>query len=105
MTIKKVEIRPPGNSYLDILYPKTSADMVVITDVGNIITATDTEGALQEIVTNVNTKMPKSGGTFTSVVTLNADPVNPLEASTKQYVDNSIVASSGVSEVLYWMGV
>lgn len=31
--------------------------------------------------------MPKSGGTFTGPVTLNADPVNALDAATKQYVD------------------
>ena len=35
MTIKKVELRPEGgNQYADVLYPKTSADMVV-TDATN----------------------------------------------------------------------
>jgi len=33
MTIKKIEIRPKGTGdYADILYPKTSADMVIAND-------------------------------------------------------------------------
>jgi len=33
MTIKKIEMRPKGTgNYTDILYPKTSADMVIAND-------------------------------------------------------------------------
>lgn len=42
MAIRKVEIRPPGSGdYSDILYPKTSADIVTTTD-GNVQTDIDT---------------------------------------------------------------
>lgn len=34
--------------------------------------------------------MPKSGGTFTGTVTLNANPTQNLQAATKQYVDNIV---------------
>jgi hypothetical protein len=49
LAIKKVEIKPPDGGYADVLYPKTSADIVSIADSGNRITATDVEGALQEL--------------------------------------------------------
>jgi hypothetical protein len=34
--------------------------------------------------------MPTTGGTFTGDVTLSGDPVNPLHAATKQYVDGEL---------------
>lgn len=39
------------------------------------------------VKTTAEAAMPKSGGTFTGVVTLKQDPANALEAATKQYVD------------------
>lgn len=33
-----------------------------------------------------------TGGTLTGFLTLNANPVNPLEAATKQYVDNAVAS-------------
>jgi hypothetical protein len=49
-----------------------------------------------DITANINGKLSLSGGTLTGTLVLNADPVNNLEAATKQYVDNvmsSIVTS------------
>ena len=45
-------------------------------------------GVTSAIQTQLNAKLNLSGGTMTGTLTLNADPVNPLEASTKQYVDS-----------------
>lgn len=77
MAIKKIEIRPKGDgTYGDVLFPKTSADMVTtsdgsnvqaklnnmstsasdtpITDTGAYYTSVDVEGALQEIGQTMN---------------------------------------------------
>lgn len=77
MAVKKIEIRPKGTGdYADILYPKTSADMVIandgqtvetklanisstasgtsVTDTGNYYTSTNVEGSLQEIGQTLN---------------------------------------------------
>lgn len=40
--------------------------------------------------------MPKSGGTFTGAVTLNADPTADLGAATKHYVDSKIAAADAM---------
>lgn len=47
-------------------------------------------GVTSSIQTQLNDKLNLSGGTLTGTLTLNADPSLPLQAATKQYVDNSI---------------
>lgn len=46
--------------------------------------------------------MPKSGGTFTGLVTLSGAPTNNLHAATKAYVDSTV--SSAVSSVFKFKG-
>ena len=41
------------------------------------------------VANNLATKLNLSGGTLTGALTLHADPVNALEAATKQYVDTA----------------
>ena len=53
--------------------------------------ATASQGTLAE------NAMPKTGGTFTGAVALNSDPINNLEAATKQYVDNNVSISGNLS--------
>lgn len=48
--------------------------------------------------------MPKSGGTFTGAVTLNADPTANLGAATKQYVDNQITTKIAASDAMVFRG-
>jgi hypothetical protein len=64
-----------------------TASGVLFTPAGNI-SATNVQGAIQELD---NEKVAKAGGAnaiMTGFLTLHADPDAPLKAATKQYVDN-----------------
>lgn len=50
MVIRKIEMRPPDGDYGDELHPKTSADIVGVTDTAGKLVATDVENALLELV-------------------------------------------------------
>ena len=57
------------------------------------VTATSTEvnylvGAGSNIQTQIDTKLSKAGGLMTGLLSLSGDPALPLNAVTKQYVDN-----------------
>jgi hypothetical protein len=54
-----------------------------------------TPSAVKSAYDLANAAMPKSGGTMTGTLTLNADPTANLEAATKQYVDNVLSAALG----------
>ena len=49
-----------------------------------------TSSAVKSAYDLANAALPKSGGTMTGALTLNADPTENLQAATKQYVDNLI---------------
>jgi hypothetical protein len=66
----------------------TSASGIAITPAGNIA-STDVQAALNELD---NEKVAKAGDVMTGALTLPADPTQALQASTKQYVDNSVRA-------------
>ncbi len=48
-----------------------------------------------------NSRLALAGGTMTGTLTLSADPVEGLEAATKQYVDSQVSAAAGGDAVLY----
>lgn len=50
------------------------------------------------ITNGLASKLNLSGGTLTGALTLNADPVNALEAATKQYVDAAESAAQAAAE-------
>lgn len=54
--------------------------------------------------TKADNAMPKSGGTFTGNVTLNADPTTALGAATKQYVDSKISDGIAASDAMVFKG-
>lgn len=49
-----------------------------------------TPSAVKSAYDLANAALPKSGGTLTGALTLNADPTSSMQAATKQYVDNLI---------------
>lgn len=55
-------------------------------------TTAATPYAVKQAYDLANGALPKAGGTMTGTLTLNSDPNNPMEAATKQYVDDLIGA-------------
>lgn len=47
---------------------------------------------INSINASIATKLSLSGGTMTGFLTLNADPILPLQAATKEYVDSLVVS-------------
>lgn len=58
-------------------------DLTTEFDYKDLVTAAN----LDALAENDAVMLQRSGGTMTGTLTLAADPANPLEASTKQYVD------------------
>lgn len=63
-----------------------------------------TPSAVKSAYDLANAAMPKSGGTFTGAVTLNADPTTDLGAATKQYVDTQITSAISASDAMVFKG-
>jgi len=106
-SIVNLNLTPPTNP--DDVATKGYVDSEIAaldsSDIANISTvagATVTV-ALNQIGTDISSLvaadyLEKAGGTMTGTLVLNADPVGPLEAATKQYVDNNFIAT-GLSAV------
>ncbi len=58
----------------------------------------DDENFFTTVTNSINGKLSLTGGTLTGALTLNADPVNALEAATKQYVDAAESAAQSAAE-------
>ena len=81
MAIKKVELRPEGiNDYGDVLYPKTSVDMVEGLSEGY--------ASKSEFDTHAMNAMKKSGGTFTGIV-----KAHPNTSNTTSQIRNIILST------------
>ena len=63
-----------------------------------------TPSAVKSAYDLANAAMPKSGGTFTGAVTLNADPTADLGAATKQYVDTQITEKLDAANSMHFVG-
>lgn len=63
--------------------------------------ASDISALTQEVAAaagTANAALPKSGGTMTGTLTLSRNPVTNLEAATKQYVDNAVATTGGLTQ-------
>ena len=67
-------------------------------------TTAATPSAVKSAYDLASAAMPKSGGTFTGAVTLNADPTANLGAATKQYVDTQITSKIAASDAMVFKG-
>ncbi|WP_396190395.1 hypothetical protein [Flavobacterium sp.] len=93
-------LHPATKQYTDTVLSTHAANAALhLTSTQNTwldaVTATATEvnylaGVTSAVQTQLNNKLPLSGGSLTSFLTLHADPVNLLHAVTKQYVDASV---------------
>lgn len=53
------------------------------------------DASVATVQTTASAALSKSGGTMTGPIVLAADPGAPLQAATKQYVDNAVLTGSG----------
>ena len=69
-----------------------------------VTNAATAKGVADQALETAQNAMPKSGGTFTGTVTLNADPTANLQPATKQYVDNQITQKIAASDAMVYKG-
>jgi microcystin-dependent protein len=78
--------------------PATSASATPKSYVDNLVSLASLQSTLNPVYVNV------SGDTTTGFLILNADPVNPLGAVTKQYVDAAAASSSPAGAIIMFAG-
>ena len=70
------------------------SNTIVFDNSTTTLTATTVEGAIAELDAN---KVDRAGDTMLGYLTLYADPIAPLHAATKDYVDAAVTAGSGAA--------
>jgi len=58
-------------------------------EAGATITSKWANETFEDVADALTQSLPKTGGTITGALMLHADPIEPLQASTKQYVDGA----------------
>ncbi|MGZ8924650.1 MAG: hypothetical protein ACXW2E_02080 [Nitrososphaeraceae archaeon] len=89
----------PGQGFLQLIGNVISDGRTPATP-NQFVTKNWTESLVSSNITALSSSvasiyLPKSGGTLTGALTLNANPSSPLHATTKQYVDTFLVKSGG----------
>lgn len=98
----------PSQALLDHINDPTgahAATAISATAAGAGVDAADVQGQLGQLATLVDGKVSQAetdplyvnvgGDTMTGALTLPGDPVNPLEAATKDYVDQAVIDAGG----------
>ena len=93
-----------NNGTVKLTVDGSATDNIAVTGLGSAAYTNANTYATAAQGTKADNAMPKSGGTFTGAVTLNADPTGDLGAATKQYVDNQITAKIGASDAMVFKG-
>lgn len=94
-----------NNGTVKLTVDGSATDNIAVTGLGSAAYTNANTYATAAQGTKADNAMPKSGGTFTGAVTLNADPTGNLGAATKQYVDNSINSKIAASDAMVFKGV
>lgn len=93
-----------NNGTLKLTVNGTATDNIAVKGLGSAAYTASSAYATSAQGTKADNAMPKSGGTFTGAVTLNADPNAALGAATKQYVDNQITTKIAASDAMVFKG-
>ena len=92
------------NGTISVTTGTGAATDVVVKGLGSAAYTASNAYATAAQGTKADNAMPKSGGTFTGAVTLNADPTANLHPATKQYVDSKISSSIAASDAMVFKG-
>ena len=93
-----------NNGTLKLTVNGTATDNIAVKGLGTAAYTASSAYATSAQGTKADNAMPKSGGTFTGAVTLNADPTAALGAATKQYVDSQITTKIAASDAMVFKG-
>lgn len=93
-----------NNGTLKLTVNGTATDNIAVKGLGSAAYTASSAYATSAQGVKADNAMPKSGGTFTGAVTLNADPNAALGAATKQYVDNQITTKIAASDAMVFKG-
>lgn len=93
-----------NNGTLKLTVNGTATDNIAVKGLGTAAYTASSAYATSAQGTKADNAMPKSGGTFTGAVTLNADPTVALGAATKQYVDSQITTKIAASDAMVFKG-
>lgn len=93
-----------NNGTLKLTVDGTATDDIAVKGLGSAAYTNTSAYATSAQGTKADNAMPKSGGTFTGAVTLNADPSAALGAATKQYVDSQITTKIAASDAMVFKG-
>lgn len=93
-----------NNGTVKLTVDGTATDNIAVKGLGTAAYTASSAYATAAQGTKADNAMPKSGGTFTGSVTLNADPTANLGAATKQYVDSQITSKIAASDAMVFKG-
>lgn len=93
-----------NNGTLKLTVNGTATDNIAVKGLGSAAYTNSNAYATAAQGTKADNAMPKTGGTFTGVVTLNADPTSELHPATKQYVDSQITSKIAASDAMVFKG-
>lgn len=93
-----------NNGTLKLTVDGIATDNIAVKGLGSAAYTASSSYATSTQGTKADNAMPKSGGTFTGGVTLNADPTSALHPATKQYVDTQIASKIAASDAMVFKG-
>ena len=93
-----------NNGTVKLTVDGTATDNIAVKGLGTAAYTASSAYATAAQGTKADNALPKSGGTFTGSVTLNADPTANLGAATKQYVDSQITSKIAASDAMVFKG-